>query len=411
MDVGDLACAFALLMDLEDRSRAERRRRVGSLHSDWSDVMAFKAGREVLMGVQYPDDATRRSLYATWLRVFALGIWQEDFDSLMLGCVAATPSPSNPGTPLFADMFRVDDPVDRCPPKGFVLNVSRLPTMFTCKTKSVEPLPESSAFFRFVADLIRKGSTSREALDEAGMIIGFCSLAMAVVVAKSPRKVQDFFAAQMKRALSAAVPTTFDGDIPCPKGRFLAALTRKALSTDGVVKPYIVLLAVGQYICHVKAKEAAPSADVKFLVEAFLTPAKFGHLEVVELFSDVQDQVGLVPSKLSHILAEGAPAAVSLSSQRVSVFLEQAGQPMQQSLPWCRAASCCFFPELGLSENMDFALRLMAFLAPDPDDQRWKRREFATACESSVREARLWARDFKRALRKGKYGDLPKWQP
>ncbi|XP_077494936.1 uncharacterized protein LOC144105707 [Amblyomma americanum] len=406
--VRDLSCSFALFMAVDDEIAAERRRQC-AFHCDWSDAVLIRAAQEVLMGVQYPDDAKRRSLYASWLRAFANSGWQRGFDKLMLNCVAATPSPTNPGKPLFADLFRVGCPVGRWQRRGLLLNAARLPAMFACKAKNVEPLPENSAFFRFMADLVRKGGTNREALDEAGMIIGFCSLALAVVAAKPAKNVQQFFETQMKSALAAAVPTTFDGDIPWPGGRFMLELTRSAHSAHGVIKPYIVLLAVGQYIYHVKAMDAARSADMNFLMEAFLKPAKFGHLEVVELFSDVRDQTGLDTTQLCQILAEDS--SVSESSKRVSEFFACAGRSSHLSLPWCRAASSCFCPELALDKNIDYALRLMAFLAPDPGDRVWKKREFAAAGESRIREARLWAREFKRALRKGKYGDLPNWKP
>ncbi|XP_077494038.1 uncharacterized protein LOC144104743 [Amblyomma americanum] len=407
--VGDLACSFALFFEV-DNEIAPGRRQQCAFHCDWSDLVLIRAAREVLMGAQYPDDATRRLLYASWLRAFADSGWLLGFDQLMLNCVAATPSLTNPGKPLFADLFRVDCPVGRCQPRGLkVLNAAKLPAMFACKVKNVEPLPENSAFFRFMADLIRKGSTNREALDEAGMIIGFCSLALAIVAAKPAKNVQHFFETQMRSALTVAVPTTFDGDIPWPGGRFMPELTRSAHSAHGVIKPYIVLLAVGQYIYHVKEMEAARSADVNFLMEAFLKPAKFGHLEIVELFSDVRDQTGLDTTQLCQILAEDS--SVSESSKRVSEFFACAGRSSHLSLPWCRAASSCFCPELALNKNIDYALRLMAFLAPDPGDRVWKKQEFAAAGESRIREARLWAREFKRALRKGKYGDLPNWNP
>ncbi|XP_077494937.1 uncharacterized protein LOC144105708 [Amblyomma americanum] len=370
--------------------------------SDWSDVVAVKGAREVLMGVQYPDDATRRSLYAAWLRVFASNRWHDSFDGLMLECVAATPSPTDPAKPLFADIFRVHDPVDRVPPRGAVLNVAELPTIFERKKEEVEPLPSSPGFVNYLADLIRKSRSSRQALDEAGLIIGFYSLAMSVVVAKPVRDVQDFFRTRIKKALVAAVPTTFDGDMPCPSGRFLTALAHKG--HRGVVKPYIVLLVLGQYVYHINAEEGSLRADLRFLEEAFLTPAKFGNLEVVELLYKVQEQTGLTAAKLNSILRECDDETVSKTCGRVDVFIEGAERPTQRTRPWCRSSNYYFFADLDFDQNVDYAMRLMAFLAPDPNDHRWQRKELADASGPRTKQARLWARNFKRSLRKGKYG-------
>ncbi|XP_037581117.1 uncharacterized protein LOC119464283 isoform X1 [Dermacentor silvarum] len=372
---------------------------------DWSDVMAKKGAREVLMGVKYPDDGTRRSLYASWLRIFASGVWHDSFDHLMLECVAATPSPTTPGTPLFADIFKVHDPVDRAPPLGPVLNLEELPTLFNRKPEKIEPLPESPGLVTFLADLIRKSGDCREALDEAGMIIGFYSLALSVVVAKPVRDVEDFFWKRMKRALAVAVPTSFDGDAYFPNGRFLTPLALKG--HRGVVKPYIVLLILGQYAYHVN-NDADSSADQRFLEEGFLTQAKFGHLEVVKLLYDVQDKTGLSAESLNRILHKGLGSddPVSKSCFRVACYLEGAEEPTQRTRPWSRASNYYYFADLDLADNVEYAMRLTAVLAPDPNDQRWQ--EFADAARPSMKDARLWAKGFNRALRKGKFAGLAK---
>ncbi|XP_065310721.2 uncharacterized protein [Dermacentor albipictus] len=372
---------------------------------DWSDVMAKKGAREVLRGVRYPDDSTRRSLYASWLRIFASGVWHDSFDHLMLECVAATPSPTTPRTPLFADIFKVRDPVDRSPPLGPVLNLPDIPTLFGRKPEEVEPLPDSPGLITFLADLIRKSRNSREALDEAGMIIGFYSLALAVVVAKSVRDVDEFFWRRMKRALAVAVPTSFDGDAYCPNGRFLTPLALKG--DRGVVKPYIVLLVLGQYAYHANS-DADSSADQRCLEEGFLTQAKFGHLEVVKLLYDVQDKTGLSAASLNRILCKGRGNndPISNSCLRVACFLKGAQEPTQRTRPWSRASNYYYFADLDLDDNMEYAMRLTAILAPDPNDQRWQ--DFPDAARPSMKDARLWAKGFSRALRKGKFAGLAK---
>ncbi|KAK8782166.1 hypothetical protein V5799_016494 [Amblyomma americanum] len=227
--------------------------------ADWSDLMAVRAAREVLMGIKYPNDETRRSLYASWLRVLASNQWHNSFDGLMLECLAATPSPTTPEQPLFANIYSVRHPADGPIPDILapVLNLGQLPDLFTHEREPVEPLPTSAGFVDYLADLICKGGTSRAALDEAGLIIGFCSLALAVATSKPPEEVRAFFRHQLKRELVAAVPTSFNGDMFIPEERFLCNLSFKSLTDSGVVKPFFVLLVLGQYAYHLNA-EAAP---------------------------------------------------------------------------------------------------------------------------------------------------------
>ncbi|XP_065281121.2 uncharacterized protein [Dermacentor albipictus] len=378
---------------------------------DWSDVVAMKGAREVLRGVRYPEDATRRSLYASWLKALASARFQESFDHLMLECVAATPSPTAPWKPLFSSIYRDRDVMDLPFPdvKEPVLNLLKIPKLFAQKKlEKVEPLPSSPGFVDFLADLIRKSRSSRAALNEAGLIISFYSLALAVVAAKPVREVQDFFRTRMKRALTTAVPTSFDGDVFCPSARFLVQLSKKTFSDEGEVKPYIVLLVLAQYAYLVSAAEAPPSADVRFLEEGFLTPAKFGHLEVIQLLYAVQEKTTLSAKVLNRILRDGHSQEVDLSSQRVAEFLADADDSMQRTRPWCRTAGYIFFLHLNLCDHVDYAMRLTAFLAPDPNDLLWQKPEFADVSAARMKDARLWARNFKRALRKGKYGTAPR---
>ncbi|KAH6923740.1 hypothetical protein HPB50_005807 [Hyalomma asiaticum] len=373
---------------------------------DWSDILAMKGAREVLSGIRYPNDATRRSLYASWLKVFASNVWDKTFDHLMLECVAATPSPTAPWKPLFFSIYRVRDVMDLPLPDmpTPVLNVARIPKLFARKLDDFEPLPSSPGFVDYLADLIRKSSSSRAALTEAGLIIGFYSLALSVVVAKPVREVQDFFRTRMKRAMTTAVPTSFDGDAFCCSGRFLTELARKTFSDEGLVKPYLVLLVLAQYSYHVHANEAPPGADVNFLEEGFLTEAKFGQLKIIRLLYDVQEKTALSAKVLNRILGDCGSQEVATSSQRVLEFLQDADEPMQKTRPWCRAASVCFFVHLDVGDHLDYVMRLTAFLAPDPNDLLWQCPEFADVPVQRMRDARVWARNFKRALRKGKYG-------
>ncbi|XP_077494932.1 uncharacterized protein LOC144105700 isoform X2 [Amblyomma americanum] len=379
----------------------------------WSDIAAMKGAREVLKRVKYPDVATRRSLYASWLRVFASNEWDDSFDRLMLDCVAATPSPTNPEKPLFADIYKardrtIDRPHASAPTAVFVRH--RIPRLFARKPEPIEPLPTSPGIVNYLADLIRKSRTSREALDEAGLVIGFCSLALAVVAAKPVEDVQAFFRVRMKRVLTAAVPTSYDGDdVFCPNRRFLFQLGHRTNHSAEVIEPFLVMLVLGQYAYHAKSGDAAPGADVRFLEEGFLKQAKFGRLEVVELLYDAQEKMGLGAATINRILGESSCMEhVEKSSHHVEEFLEGAAQPMQKTRPWCRIANPGFFYTLHLEDNLDYAMRLTAVLAPDPNDLLWQRPEFGGVSAARRSAARFWARYFRRALRRGKYGEFAK---
>lgn len=151
------------------------------------------------------------------------------------------------------------------------------------------------------------------------------------------------------------------------------------------------------------------SADVRFLEEGFLKQAKFGYLEIVELLYGVQEKTGLSAASINEILRKDSSAeSVAESCRYVTEFLEGAAESMQNTRPWCRTANRCFFVTLELTNNLDYAMRLTALLAPDPNDQLWQREEFSEVSGLRMKEARFWARDFKRALRNGKYGKVAK---
>ncbi|XP_077529272.1 uncharacterized protein LOC144141602 [Haemaphysalis longicornis] len=387
--------------------------------SDWSDIIAIKAAREVLKDVAFPSDRVRRSLYAKWLRVFASNQWDDSFDGLMLDCIAATPSPTAPETPLFANIFETRDPIDTAAPRSPVLNLRDIPKLFARKLEKIEPLPSAPGFVDFMSALIRKSRASQAALDEAGLIIGFVSLALSVVAAKPWSDVQDFFRIRMKVALAnASVPLSFEGDIPWPSSRFLTELFRKVRTDqDCVIKPYIVLLVLGQYAYHVNATHVTYrgtrviASDKHFLEEAFLTPSKFGHLEVVELLYKAQEKLGVGAPTLNRILCESGDESVSQSSQRVDAYLEGTEGQLQSTRPWCRVSNSCFFNNLDLVKNVEYALRLTALVAPDPNSFLWQREEFTDVPGLGRKAARIWARDLKRALAKGKYGGASKKKP
>ncbi|KAL1430853.1 hypothetical protein MTO96_014713 [Rhipicephalus appendiculatus] len=347
--------------------------------TDWSDVLAMMGAREVLQGVQYPDDDTRRSLYASWLSVFSSDVWHESFDHLMLECVAATPSPSNPKKPLFADIFKAHDPIGRQFPEP-VLNLEKRPPLFSSKPRRVEPLPSLPGFV---------GLRGGPAAEESGLEGG-------------PRRSR--LDHRLLQPGSSHVPTSFEGDVHCPSESFLSQLIRKAHSINSEVKPFIVLLVLGQYCLHADAKDAAPSADMKFLEQGFLEQAKLGQLAIVELLYKAQEATGIPAAVLNRKLREEcfpSNPEVTISSHRVEVFLKGQEEPMQRTRPWCRAASRHFFMYLNLDTNLPYALRLTALVASDPDHKLWKRPEFARVPAYDKEKLQRWATNFKRDYREG----------
>ncbi|XP_077531639.1 uncharacterized protein LOC144144131 [Haemaphysalis longicornis] len=153
------------------------------------------------------------------------------------------------------------------------------------------------------------------------------------------------------------------------------------------------------------------SSDRRFLEEAFLTPSKYGHLEVVQLLYNAQEKLSVGVATLNRHLRDSGDEAVSQSSERVETFLEGMEGPLQQTRPWCRVSNLCFFNNLDLAENVDYALRLTALVAPDPNDFLWHRDEFANIPRPRRRAARIWARDFRSALAKEKHGGPPSKKP
>lgn len=381
----------------------QQRQDAGYLRDDWCDLTAMKGAREVLTGVSYPNNDTRRSLYASWLRVFASNMFQDSFDALMLDCVAATPSPTNPEKPLFADIFKDHDPVDYSSMIFTpVLDLQSIPKLFVRQRAEVDPLPESPGFVDFLAELIRKSRKSRQALDKAGMIVGFCSLALATVVAKPVRHVQDLFRNRLKEALVASVGTSFDGEIPCPSEDFLTKLAIKGHGAGGVVKPYIVFLALGQYAYYTAHREAAPRADILFLEGSFLATAKFGHLEVIKLLYDVEEKTGTGASELNRLIHEmSGGKSISDSYRRVDKYLRRATDPKQQTRPWSRVANSCLFRDLGIAENLYYAVMLTALLALDQEDDHLWQEVFKDIREFDSLDRRMateWAKQFIREL-------------
>ncbi|KAK8776096.1 hypothetical protein V5799_030557 [Amblyomma americanum] len=351
------------------------------------------------MGLKYPDDEARRSLYATWLRVVGSNEWHDSFDRLMLECVAATPSPTTPEKPLFSNMYTVRHPNDGPIPDIWapVLNIDRVHDLFAREREPVEPLPTSPGLVDYLAELIRASVTSRAALDEAGLIIGFCSLAMAVVVTRPLMEVRDFFSRRFKNALLAVVPTSFNGDMIIPTDQFLCEIS-KCRANRSLIRPFLVYLVLGQYAYHTNV-EACPSGDINFLKEGFLNRSKYSYLGVIELLHALQEKAGIGAKELNLLIQSRHRTLPALqSSIAVAHFLEIAEGPM--TTPWCRGLSTDIYPPLDVLFHLDYAAKLTALLAPDRNHELWQRREFAWLSPSKVKEALRWAERFRRFVRR-----------
>lgn len=89
----------------------------------------------------------------------------------------------------------------------------------------------------------------------------------------------------------------------------------------------------------------------------------------MKLLYDVQDKTGLSAASLNRILCEGHgnDDPISNSCLRVAGFLKGAEEPTQRTRPWSRASNYYHFADLDLDDNMEYAMRLTAILAPDPN--------------------------------------------
>lgn len=373
---------------------------VERVHS-WSDSTVLTAACDVLkQSGGYPTEANRRALYKEWLAIYASQEWEDSFDELVFLCIAFTPSPTSPTEPLFGDCFKMAADGSWDP----VLDTAPLSQVFNRRRLDDEELPKSSSYHQlpvYLFDLLsREGS---EALNEAGMLIGFCSLLLCAACVEDAEGAGELFATWTMPGPSSIFRTSFVGRVPCPKPPFLLGLRRKTLSPRRVLIPYAVVLPVAQFVLLKKAGADAPMRDLAFLGSAFLRHTKFIGLETVDMLRRFANMSGRRMRSLNALMGG---KECEETRGRVENYLRRSVGPVDvyHSMPWCRVICCHLFPKLEVKFNVAYNLRILSFL----EDDRQSSIEylhsipaFAEITLADVARARLWANNFRVLLSKG----------
>lgn len=371
---------------------------------EWTDEMATTAGCDVIRQLGgYPSDSERRALYKHWFGIYASQQWSDAFDGLMLQCMAFTPSPTAPTQPLFRDCFtRVAtetwDPVlDAC----FVRQlVARL-------RYDDGERPETSSRHRLVVylgDLLYgEGCESEEALNEAGMIIGFCCFVFCVAGSQNSLFARTLFKDLSRTALNTLFPTSFDGPMPHPDNGFLASLRKKILSPRGIAIGFAVVLPVAQYVFLKNAGSAAPAKDLAFLNRAFMDHTKYCSLGTIDLLQRFAAKTRCSMQKLNDLLGSDE---CKQTRERVKDYLRKSSVSSSgpYSMPWCRLIGSQFSQELDVMYNIPYVLRILCFLHFERLTSLTRLRAMTYHCEVNQQDfdqARQWARNFRLLLDKG----------
>lgn len=370
----------------------------------WTDDMATSAGCDVLRQIGgYPSDSSRRALYKLWFGIYASQQWDDSFDALMLQCIAFTPSPTSPTQPLFGECFaRVAgetwDPV---------LDARLVSQLLVRRRHSDEQLPEPSSRHRLVVylgDLLYgEGCEAVEALNEAGMILGFCSLVLCVAGSQNALFARSLFKDLSRTALTTLFPTSFDGPMPHPETTFLTSLRKKIMSPRGIAVGFAVVLPVAQYVFLKNAGAAAPIKDLAFLNRAFMDHTKYCSLGTIDLLQRFAVKTGCSMEKLNDLLSSDD---CKLTRERVKDYLRKSAVSgsRHHSMPWCRLIGSQFFQELDVMYNVPYILRILCFLHFERLTSLTRLRAMTYYCEVTQQDfdmARQWARNFRLLLNKG----------
>lgn len=236
----------------------------------------------------------RRALYLEWLPIYCSERWNDSFDELMLQCTAFTPSPTSPTQPLFGEVFKLAA-ADYWDP---VLDAVRVTEVFNRRRLDEDELPAPSQcrpLCSFLAGLL--STEDSEALNKAGLLIGFCSLLMCAVGTQNAVGAEAVFNKRSLAAPSSIFRTAFVGRVPKPNKTFLEGIERKTSSLRRRLIPYAVALPVAQYVLLRKPGVDAPPKDLAFLNNAFLTHTKFSGLETMDLLFQFSSQTGFCVKK------------------------------------------------------------------------------------------------------------------
>ncbi|XP_077529277.1 uncharacterized protein LOC144141607 [Haemaphysalis longicornis] len=375
---------------------------------DWSDDAVVAAACDVLKySGGYPTDANRRALYLEWLAVYASDEWNDSFDELMLLCIAFTPSPTSPTKPLFAECFKLAATADSWDP---VLDTVRVTQVFNRRRRDadelLEELPEpclSDRLSAFLAVLL--SAEDSEALNEAGLLIGFCSLLLCAACTQNAAGAEAVFNKRSVAAPSSLFRTSFVGRVPRPSKEFLEGIRRKTASYRRLLIPYAVALPVALHVLLKKAEADAPKRDLAFLNSTFLTHTKFSGLEALDILFQFSTQTGLCVRRLNTLMS-GDECAVTRG--RVENYFRKSHEPggvVQYSMPWCRLICFELFEELEVKHNIPYTLRIMSFLEQDRHSSLESIRrtvpDFAEITQADLARARQWASNFRVLLGRG----------
>lgn len=372
-----------------------------SLH-DWSDGTVLAAACDVLKSSGgYPADNDRRALYKQWLHIYASEEWNDSFDELTLMCLAFTPSPTSPTEPLFGDCFKLAADGSWDP----VLNTVHVGEVFTRRRLDENDVHESPLFYHFTGFLAKLLlNEESDALNEAGMLIGFCCLLICAASVQNLEGAQAVFTKWSMPAPSSIFRTSLSGRIPCPRTEFLVGLLEKTASRRCVLLPYAVVLPVAQYVLLKKAGGDAPEGDLAFLEAAFLGQTRYAGLETLDVLRQLADDTGLGMGSLNTLLGGNE---CKLTRQRVEKYLRTStgpGEVVQHSMPWCRMICPLLFWDLEVRHNIAYTLRILCFLLPEPSSSLENLREltdFEGITQDEVARAHQWANNFAVLLSRG----------
>ncbi|KAK8787136.1 hypothetical protein V5799_023088 [Amblyomma americanum] len=368
---------------------------------DWTDDIAVALGSDVLRRcIGYPAERVRLRLYKTWLANFAAQEWPDTFDRDLLESIVATPSPSDPTKPLFGDLFR--QAAVRPRPEGTYLDTSALSPLFKRPAVLDADFKTAKGLVAYLDGLLSVGD--REALHEAGLIIGFLSLLLSSVSAVSVNRLIGIFRDLEKFGLAAVLPTSFSGEFPCPTSANLENLRDKCGWGQSALRPYIPALAVAQYTLFMRAIDEAPKEDVLFLGQSFMVHTKYSGLDCVDLLEMFAKRTRFPMDYLNLLLGGNASA---WTRKLMEFYLSNVASPgnTQKSAPWCRVVDPTFFRGLEVGDGRSYALKIMCFLARSQRGllyRKWSRLANETMSESEVEDARVWADNIRALLAKGK---------
>lgn len=269
--------------------------------------------------------------------------------------------------------------------------------------------PSALKFLIYLSKLLETSRDNREALDEAGMIIGFCSLLLALVSFKTRTQIESYFRDRVAGVLVSVVPSaSFRGVVPVPNRRFLEVL-HEQLTRGSQLQTQISVLVVCQYVYFREAGDRKFSElDMKFLKEGYLNHTIGTGLGTLSLLRALQEKTKLNPAALLRFLNSDVTRE---SCERVEEFLKYqtslAGKKTgrtgklsaQHSWPWCRVVDPRQYATLMTRANAFYAVRVVSCLDPPPEDRMWKSVEFVP--EEVKRHEREWADMFRRHLQDG----------